>query len=505
VSTVSVNHPRLWCRRDSPDDREIVTFAGERARRVALIIEPMPRHGVCPFNPFMTHRYTLAILLVLCLGPFSTVSAQSPRAYNVEDLGTLGGNGLYGSAMNSNGDIAGWGTLPDGTLHAFRWTRSGGLEDLGVNGGVQSQAADINDRGDVVGVYFDQAYVAHNFIAPRGGVMQDLSAEIFQVSSISNDGWLTGYTWNGRAFRAVVGGAIQEIAQSISFGTAINEHGDCTGWTFLALTPDGQPTAFRYSDATGWVDLGTLGGASSYGYAINNGGVIVGTAARASEPPHAFRARLGGPLEDLGVLPGPPLSGSSALAINDAGDIVGFSDATASYTAFRYTDAEGMIDLALRIPIAARLKGQLYSGFAINAANQIAALYNGPAGDLRTEVFTPVEVTPPPGIVYLEVEPSATLWPPNGRMVPIWVNAAATDEYDVAPVCRIASVTNSEGPRVGPDPDVQITGLLSVNLRAKRRGDDHDRKYTLNVACANYFGNVTTAQVVVRVPHDHER
>ena len=90
-------------------------------------------------------------------------------------------------------------------------------------------------------------------------------------------------------------------------------------------------------------------------------------------------------------------------------------------------------------------------------------------------------------------------------MVPVWANAAATDEYDMQPVCRITSVTDSEGPSVGPDPEVQLTGLLSVNLRATRRGDDAERTYTVNVACANYFGDVTTAQLVVRVPHDHNQ
>jgi uncharacterized membrane protein len=195
----------------------------------------------------MTHRCTAALSLVFSLAFADTTFAQSPRAYSVEDLGTLGGTYLYGAAMNSNGDIAGSGTLADGSQHAFRWTRSGGLEDLGANGGIESNAAGINDRGDVVGYYFmDQTYVLRNFIAPRGGVMQDLSPEIFQVSSISNNGWLTGYTWNALAFRAVVGGAVQEIGQSVSFGTAINEHGDATGWTFHAGdTPDVPPTAFR--------------------------------------------------------------------------------------------------------------------------------------------------------------------------------------------------------------------------------------------------------------------
>jgi hypothetical protein len=146
----------------------------------------------------------------------------------------------------------------------------------------------------------------------------------------------------------------------------------------------------------------------------------------------------------------------------------------------------------------------MYSAFAINAAKQIAALYVGPTGDFRTMLLTPQQATPPPVILHLAAEPTAVLWPPDRRMVPISVDAVATDDYDVTPICRIASVRNSEGPRFGPDPDVEVTGLLSVNLRATRLRNGHGRRYTLNVACANYFGNVTTAQLVVRVPLDRD-
>jgi probable HAF family extracellular repeat protein len=292
-----------------------------------------------------------------------------------------------------------------------------------------------------------------------------------------------------------VGGTLQELTDHFSFSNAINDRGDAAGWVFPDDT--GLATAFRYSDGAGFVTLGTLGGATSYGYAINGNGVIVGTADTPSGLLHAFRARPGAPMEDLGTLPGPPVSGSSATAINDAGDIVGITDAGGSLTAFRYTDAEGMVDLAPRIPIAARLRGMPYSGFAINAAGQIGFHYVDANGNLRAMLLTPVKATPPPVIVHAAAEPGA-LWPADGRMVSVHANVAATDEYDVAPVCRITRVTNSQHPS-GPDPDVKVTGLLSVSLRASRAGRGNSRTYTIDVACTNYFGNVTTTHLFVPV------
>src|SRR5438067_10181284 len=83
---------------------------------------------------------TTFALLVVTSGAVDSVYAQAPSAYRVEDLGSLGGRYLIALAINNNGDVAGYGDLANGTIHAFRWTRSGGLEDLGANGGVMSQA-----------------------------------------------------------------------------------------------------------------------------------------------------------------------------------------------------------------------------------------------------------------------------------------------------------------------------------------------------------------------------
>ena len=80
--------------------------------------------------------------------------------------------------------------------------------------------------------------------------------------------------------------------------------------------------------AFGWrtpriVDLGTLGGTSSSGVAINDSGQIAGHSSTTNLLDHAFRWTRRGGMQDLGTLGGPF---SFATAINDRGQVTGQAD-----------------------------------------------------------------------------------------------------------------------------------------------------------------------------------
>jgi probable HAF family extracellular repeat protein len=66
------------------------------------------------------------------------------------------------------------------------------------------------------------------------------------------------------------------------------------------------------------LDLGTLGGASSWGYGINSHRQVVGMATTTTGEAHAF-LWSGGVMRDLGTLGG---GSSVATAINDLGQVV---------------------------------------------------------------------------------------------------------------------------------------------------------------------------------------
>lgn len=94
------------------------------------------------------------------------------------------------------------------------------------------------------------------------------------------------------------------------------------------------------------------------------------------------------------------------------------------------------------------------------------------------------------------------LWPPKNQMVSVSVNVDVTDNSDPSPVCEITDVTSSE---TVIDTAWEITGPLSVDLRAQRYGWLTGRIYTISVTCTNSSQLSTTATVTVSVPHDQGR
>jgi len=81
------------------------------------------------------------------------------------------------------------------------------------------------------------------------------------------------------------------------------------------LTPGGSTPAPYYAV----IDLGTLGGTSSYGEAINNNGQVVGSSTTSSGDRHAF-LYSNGSMQDIN-----PAGGgySEAYGINNKGQVVG--------------------------------------------------------------------------------------------------------------------------------------------------------------------------------------
>jgi len=456
----------------------------------------------------MIRRGAVFIGCLFILGSAQSSTAQVAQAYRIEDLGSLDGQSLIGTAINAHGDVAGVAQLNDGTYHAFRWTHDGGLEDLGANDGWYAQAYAINDNGDVVGVYLDAGSNSHGFIAPRGGAMQDLftyERPIQFVTAITSDGRLAGtiLTVDGaHAFRTLSDGSIQDLGSPNLPSDAgdINEAGDVTGTQWHSTSPFDPITAYRYSDSSGKVDLGTLGGNASAGLSINNTGVVVGWAFDDVSVGHAFRARPGHTMEDLGMLGGAfPQSG--AEAINDNGTIVGYSTAPSGWTAFVYSDATGLVDLNTRIPASTDGWRGLNDARAINNAGQILVEY-AVLGRNGTYLLTPIVDTTAPTITEARATPDA-LRPPDGRMVPVTLTVSAIDDVDAAPTCRITDVADSEGPGEGANPSVNITSTLTLTLQARRMGIGNGRTYTVGVQCADVSGNTAATKVVVSVPHDN--
>lgn len=454
----------------------------------------------------------LVVLVVALVGIVGlgggAVQGQASRFYIVEDIGTLGTTYTEGLAINEHGDIAGMAATASGDFHAFRYTDATGIQDLGGPAlGLFSQAFGINNAGDVVGVLADFDFNIQGFIAPAGLPMQSLftpERPIAWAYSITDDGRITGQLYAGvemHPFRTLLTGEIQDLVATGFRGIAraMNADGHVAGdYAPVTYPTSGEYSAFRFSDAGGFVHLGSFGGngLGSFGLAINASNVIVGCANLTDVQSHAYRARESEPLEDLGTLGG---TSSCAEGINANGEIVGWSDtATGQGHAFVYSDRDGMLDVNDLVPSELGLR--LVFARAINSRGQIVATSATIAGT-RTYRLTPVERDVVAPVITSASATPRVLWPPNGELHAVTVQVAASDDSGAAPQCRVPSVSVLENGVPLPDAsgDAQITGDLTLALRARRSGSTV-RTYIVGVACSDATGNTATTSVTVTVP-----
>jgi hypothetical protein len=98
---------------------------------------------------------------------------------------------------------------------------------------------------------------------------------------------------------------------------------------------------------------------------------------------------------------------------------------------------------------------------------------------------------------------TGSLWPANHKMVAITLTAATSDLAG-AVTTKIVSVTSSEPDNGLGDGDTandtEITGAMTLNLRAERSGTGNGRTYTITVEAKDAAGNITRRTTTVSVP-----
>ncbi|MGZ5033481.1 MAG: DUF7948 domain-containing protein [Usitatibacter sp.] len=114
-----------------------------------------------------------------------------------------------------------------------------------------------------------------------------------------------------------------------------------------------------------------------------------------------------------------------------------------------------------------------------------------------------VRDTAAPKIAAATASPSV-LWPPNHKMIPVAVSVSASDRCDPAVRCRIESVASNEPENGQGDgdtsPDWEITGALTLKLRAERSGGGNGRVYSIGLRCVDASGNGASRTIAVTVP-----
>lgn len=166
------------------------------------------------------------------------------------------------------------------------------------------------------------------------------------------------------------------LAGTQSYAAAINDAGQVVGSSFFNWSNAGDH-AFLWTSATGMQDLGTLGGFQSYALGINNLGQVVGCA----DPGigtlvHAFLWTQSGGMQDLGKTG----FASCAYAINDAGQVVGYTTSPDYYQhAFVWSATTGMQNLD--VPLGAVAVG-------INSSGVVTGSFPGTSGWPRAFQWT---------------------------------------------------------------------------------------------------------------------
>jgi len=307
----------------------------------------------------LSQLLSLVTLTLVC----ARLSAATP-VYSVIEVNTPG-NLAEASGINDNGDIVGEFELPGPgntvVLHAFVYHHaSGSVVDLDAAADSQSDAFSINDSGTIIGEISGGqskpqgpvAWLANGGVQPLAGPYPNGTGLAVTANGISNTGVIVGqgYINDVAGNRAVIykNGTIANLGTlggTWSIAGGIGSQGIYIAGTSElrgANPTTGRPAhAFLYRNGTR-TDFGALpGGDYSTAMGVNNNGEVVGyseigqsgscTPNRVNPPiNHAFFT-LNGKITDLGNLPNSTNCSSWARAINDTGEIVGWSDAIASF------------------------------------------------------------------------------------------------------------------------------------------------------------------------------
>lgn len=167
--------------------------------------------------------------------------------------------------------------------------------------------------------------------------------------------------------------------QTLALPTGIDLLGGATGIAPKGKWIAGYGGQFGFSRAVVWdanrnpTDLGTLGGTSSWANAVSDNGTVVGWSEDAAGNLHAFRYTPANGMVDMGLLPG-----ANATAQNQAWDVSGNqivgcgNGPTGSYDMWSWTPSGGFVVLA---------SGGFSCAYALNAKGLIAGTTDVFGGD----------------------------------------------------------------------------------------------------------------------------
>lgn len=317
-------------------------------------------------------------------GPPETRRALA-TTYHLVDLTSLPAK-VNAKAINAAGQVT-FTTLNTHGGYRIFFYNGAIVQDLGEEHGRNIDTITVDKPGKVLGYVLTASNEAQIFswTARRGRVNLTFgSAYETVITDLNSKEQAAGYYFADRG--SPIGGfAWTQESGLIPLGTlgglgsaasAINEAGEVVG---SSDTDYGASHAFAWNRRAGMLDLGTLGGTTSAAIAINASGQVIGISTNSSGESHAFSWTRRDGMVDLGTLGG---NSSSALAINSQGQVTGISTTYSGDThAFSWTRKGGMVDLGTFGGVSSTVG-------AINDAGEIVGEASDSSGTTRPFIWT---------------------------------------------------------------------------------------------------------------------
>lgn len=416
-------------------------------------------------NPF--NASAVSVLLGNGDGTFQTAKLFSSGGLNVRSVAVADVNGdgkpdLLASNQSTVAVLLGNG---DGTFQTAQPLSAGGLDVFAV------AAVDVNGDGkpDVVTAdfCFGRADCAQfgNLSTGSVGVMFGNGDGTFQLATL----YLSGGEWAYDVTVADVNGDGKPDVIVTNFCAAVSSN--C-----------GQAGTF----STGSV------------------GVLLGNGDGTFQEPSVFSSAGYGTLSvavadvnadgkpDLLVTNG-CISGPTNCAHGTVGVLLGNGDATFQ-TAQLFNAGATPVSIAVA-DVNGDRKPDVVVANDVSTGSTVAVLMNNSA---------PIDTTPP--TIAISASPT-TLWPPNGKLVPVTVSGTIVDPESGVNVSTAAYHVIDEYGMVQPSGRIALGSggafSFTLSLQSSRFGTDkNERTYTITVSAKDNADNLGSAVAVVTVPHD---
>jgi len=307
------------------------------------------------FRSKRTVLIVCVVLMSLAISGFASAAPPKPRlAYTVHSLGSPGASSSGGQSINNRGWVAGYSnTSDDSTVHATLW-RGKTPDDLGTLGGPNSAVLwpVKSNRNLIVGI---------SETAEIDPYDENWSCSFFFPSE--TDHACVGFVWENGEMTP-----LPTLGGTHGFATGANSRNQVVGWAETTVEDDTcvAPQRFQFL-AVVWEKRGSEwtahelpplpGDTVSAATAINDRGQIVGISGICDIAVGRFSARnaviwdTDGSVTSIGSLGG--IAWNTPMAINNGGQIVGFSNVSADdggnfvEGAFYWSKREGIRPLGL--------------------------------------------------------------------------------------------------------------------------------------------------------------